>query len=147
MKHTYLTLALLVLLGGRAGADPCAMVDKDQATWAVKYITGSPQIVTWGEQAASPPARPPETKAVANKTGAWQVLVGGKGIDLATVYVQTGPKTFTNVARLVGCAGTSAAFVDLPSCPAVPPPGTCAKGKPVATRDAITGCVRSYACP
>lgn len=117
MKN-YLVIAAMLFTVGAAHADPCTMVDKPQATWAVKQIAASEKIVMWcescGEAKPAPPVKPPAAKAVANKTGAWEVLVGGKGVDLATIYVQTGPRTFANVARLVGCPATGTAFADVP---------------------------------
>jgi hypothetical protein len=113
MRLQLLTAGLLLTIGAaqEARADQCAVVNKDQATWALKHIKASGKIITWCERCGDDNGKSAPTKAGGVKTvpfkggspGDVEVSVNGKNQDLAYVYVQTGAKTWANLAFLVGC--------------------------------------------
>lgn len=102
MKQLVVVLALAA--AGTARADQCQVVDADVADWAVKVL---PKGASFVEQCEPCGDTGPTTPRVANTVRvdkkAGSVLVNGKVVDLAYVYVQTGKATYTNVALMTGC--------------------------------------------
>ncbi len=114
MRTPLLAAGLLFTLAGAraAHADQCQVLDKDQATWAVKLIKASGSVVHWCETCkdsvgASAPVKATNVRAVVwpgDKTKkSMEVYLTDRTVDTAYVYVQTGANTFANLAHLVGC--------------------------------------------
>jgi hypothetical protein len=96
---------------GRARADDCTEVDKDTAAWAAKVVVHGSMVEIDCDTCAVGPTR---VKKVEVRKGVDPSLrslaVDGRVVDLSTVYVQTGPQTFTSVGAMVGCTSPSEAM-------------------------------------
>lgn len=106
-----LALAALFSVTGMpsAGADQCQAVQRTEADWAVRLIRAVRMTIQYcqpcGEKVPSPPTRLKKAGVKPSSVeGSSAVMLNGKEVDLAYTYVQTGPKTFANVAKLVGCS-------------------------------------------
>jgi hypothetical protein len=94
-----------------ARADQCAVVNKDQSTWALKHIKASGKVILWCEKCGVDNSKSAPTKVGTVKTvpfkggspGDVEISINGKNQDLAYTYVQTGARTWANLAFLVGC--------------------------------------------
>jgi hypothetical protein len=94
-----------------ARADQCIVVKPEVAKWAAKVLADQTAIKhcePCDEKRPSPPfaVKRVETRAWSGDTTQKVVVVNGKEEDLAYLYVQTGPDTYTNVAAMAGCPTT-----------------------------------------
>jgi len=109
-----ITVCMLVLSAHAARADQCAIVAPEIASAAVRIINGSP-IASYCQPCGEP--RPTVASAstahrVVARDG--KVMIDGKAVDLAYIYVLTGPHAYTNVGLMTGCGARDVdGFLDL----------------------------------
>ncbi len=101
--------AVVLLLTRRAEADQCSVIPAAQAERAVQLILRQGATITLCEPCGDrvrPGLRPvPVTTAtaVSRGEGTSEVVVNGREVDLAYVYVHSIGNMFVNTARVVGC--------------------------------------------
>jgi hypothetical protein len=106
-----LFLASSFSFSGVAWSDQCEVVNTDLAKWAQKVVTVGSSFIRWCEpcnEAPSPPfaVKKIEARRWTGDKSSWTVWINGASIDLAYLFVQTGPATYANVGLLVGCGAT-----------------------------------------
>lgn len=116
-------VASVVCAVGPARADQCQAVDAETGKWALKLLVKGAQTVEFCEPCGDKQPKAPVAVFGAAYKGD-EVTINGKGVDLAYVFVQTGAKTFTNLALLVGCptSGVSPTIAPGAVKPTPPPP-------------------------
>ena len=105
--RTLLALVAAVLVAPAiAHADQCALVDPKIADAAKALAKTGTRALEYCEPCGdkAPGAAFEITSAVVRGK---QLLVNGHGVDLAYVYVQSGPKEFKNLGIAVGCGASS----------------------------------------
>lgn len=101
-------LVLATLLSGAAFADQCAYITHDEAARAVLLLQKGAVVgyscapcgdvgINEIEVVSS------AVVASANFQDFSQVLINGKGVDLAYTYIQTSPKKMVNLAKAIAC--------------------------------------------
>ena len=115
MKSVPFVLAVVVLAGsGVARADQCQLVDSGTAVRALQLLHDHPNVLAYcepcGDRAPGTPARADYVATDRDRSGAYQVVIDRREVDLAYTFVQTGPDQFENLAHLAGCpaSGVSA---------------------------------------
>jgi hypothetical protein len=109
MRSLVIIVATLGALGSSVRADQCQLVEQDVADWAVKLLAKGVTFVAQCEPCGDKgPSQPQQVTKISQRAGTHdaslrQVVVNGKEIDLAYVFVQTGKLTFTNAALMLGC--------------------------------------------
>ncbi|NJK41173.1 MAG: hypothetical protein HC934_07130 [Acaryochloridaceae cyanobacterium SU_2_1] len=101
-------LTLILCLAPAAYADQCSYVSKSQAIAAFNAINLGQNIYHFCENCGdrSPKTEKVQSLSVANTTTSdWQVLVNGKGIDLAYTYIEyrNDAQQRLNLALLAAC--------------------------------------------
>ncbi|MBI3074092.1 MAG: hypothetical protein HYY84_18435 [Deltaproteobacteria bacterium] len=112
MKRTLVVSSFVagLLTSGVAAADQCQAFDKALVEWATKLIKKGTRVVAWCKPCGEP--KPTASKVVRTVSSRRfddklsELIVDGKSVDLAYLFVQTGKKMFTNVAKAVGCPAT-----------------------------------------
>lgn len=105
---------MLVLSAHAARADQCVIVAPEIASAAVRIISGAP-IASYCQPCGE--SRPTVASAsaahrVVARDG--KVLIDGKAVDLAYIYILTGPHAYTNVGLMTGCGARDVeGFLDL----------------------------------
>jgi hypothetical protein len=102
-----IALAGCVLLAGTARADQCQWVDAAVARRAEAILAHKPRVIAFcepcGEQAPGMPAVARTVSVRTPQDGYREVILDGRGIDLAYTYVQTSEARYRNLAELAGC--------------------------------------------
>ena len=103
-----LFIAALATLSFSAFADQCAYISKTMADRGALLIAGA-EIAEVCEPCGEVASITSTTKvtSIAVKNTGYQnykeVVVNGKGLDLAYTFVKVAPKRFVNVAKVIGC--------------------------------------------
>jgi hypothetical protein len=107
-----LALVLVATLSTAARADQCAWVDEATAKAGAAVLTAGRRLIDYCEPCKGRNKKAPvaikadATVRPAGKSGDYfEVVVDGKGVDLAYVFVEIDPKSkrFDNVAAKAGC--------------------------------------------
>ena len=108
----FLVAALLVSFSAAALADQCAYNTRAHATNALEFIRRGQTIAHKCEPCGDTTIRTERVRSVnVKKRGQYaEVVVNGKGVDLAYVYTLVNGRTYYNVAGLVGCEATGVSF-------------------------------------
>ena len=117
MKRLLLVAMTVLASSSSVYADQCFAVNPDVADWAAKALKGA-TIVTkcepCGDKRPSPPSVVKKVESAPFNGNQRTLIVNGSKTDVAYVYVQTGPATWTNVGLLAGCpAQRVASFLTL----------------------------------
>lgn len=103
-------VAVLMLATGAVRADQCAVVSREQAQSAVRQLPKGTLFVTYCEPCGDKKPSVPDMVSI-SESKPWQtppqyeVVVNGKSVDLAYLYVQkaAGDTHYVNAASLGGC--------------------------------------------
>jgi hypothetical protein len=103
LRRSLLTVATLALLSTAIGhADQCQILDDATVPWATRALRKGDMVIRYcapcGDKAPGTPFKIDRVEAKGK-----EILVNGKAVDLAYIYVQTGPTNYANVGLLVGC--------------------------------------------
>lgn len=109
MRHVrfLLTTAALAGMALPALADQCAWISKEQVTHAFDLLRPGMMVVEFCEPCGDP--RPgarflvEKTEIVHQENQYYTLLLNGKEVDLAYLYVKASDGTFHNMASLAGC--------------------------------------------
>jgi hypothetical protein len=114
MKSVPFVLAVVLAGSGVARADQCQLVDSGTAVRALQLLHDHPNVLAYcepcGDHAPGVPTRANHVATDRDRSGAYQVVIDRREVDLAYTFVQTGPERFENLAHLTGCpaSGVSA---------------------------------------
>lgn len=98
-----LAIIVLLALSAHAMADQCQIMSKAAAKRAELLVKNNSEIVELC-QPCGEKVRDAKVKVVrSSKLEGTELIINGKGADMAYTYIKVAPNMYVNVAKVVGC--------------------------------------------